>query len=151
MFLCYLWYIVILLLSLLLLRLWSRNEPWKTLCLFGKDTSQDLKFSLLLLKILLYYRRSPKAVSPILWCWTTVSELDVGDMAVETEPSHQYSITFCCYGTDGSRGAVRQNGIRHGVCMKRRCGTEFMHAEKNAPSSIHQHLMDTYGDQTVVL
>jgi len=31
---------------------------------------------------------------------------DVGAMAVEVEPSHQYSIPFCCYVTDGSRGAL---------------------------------------------
>jgi len=30
----------------------------------------------------------------------------VGGMAVEAEPSHQYSITFCCHVTDGSKGAV---------------------------------------------
>jgi len=33
-----------------------------------------------------------------------VSEAGVGGMAVEFEPSHQYSITFCCCVTDGSRG-----------------------------------------------
>jgi len=31
---------------------------------------------------------------------------DVGGMAVEVEPSHQYSIPFRCHVTDGSRGAV---------------------------------------------
>ena len=42
----------------------------------------------------------------------TVSKVD-GGMAVEDEPSHQYSITFCCCATDGSRGAVWQNIIWH--------------------------------------
>ena len=37
-----------------------------------------------------------------------------GVMAVEVEPSHQYSITFCCCVTDGSRGALWQNGMWHG-------------------------------------
>ena len=55
-----------------------------------------------------------KVVPPILWCWPMMSEADVGGMAVEVEPSHQYSITFCCYVTDGSRGAVWQNAIWHG-------------------------------------
>ena len=32
---------------------------------------------------------------------------------LEVKPSHQYSITFCCFGTGGSRGAVWQNGVRH--------------------------------------
>ena len=47
---------------------------------------------------------------PILWCWPT-SEADVGGMAVETESSHQYSLTFCCCVTDGSKEAVWQNDI----------------------------------------
>ena len=40
-----------------------------------------------------------------------MSEVDVGSMAVEAEPSHQYSIMCCCRVTDGSRGAVWQNDI----------------------------------------
>ena len=43
---------------------------------------------------------------PILLCWPMMSEADVGGMAVEVEPSYQYSITVCCHVTDGSRGAV---------------------------------------------
>jgi len=43
---------------------------------------------------------------PILLCWPTTSEVDVGDMAVEVEPSHQYSVIFCCHATDDSGGAV---------------------------------------------
>ena len=43
---------------------------------------------------------------PILLCWLTMSEADVGGMAVEVEPSHRYFITFCCYVTDGCRVAV---------------------------------------------
>jgi len=42
----------------------------------------------------------------ILLCWPITSEADGGGMAVEAEPSHQYSITFCCHTIDGSRGAV---------------------------------------------
>jgi len=34
------------------------------------------------------------------------SETGIGSMAVGAEPSQQYSITFCCPGTDGSGGAV---------------------------------------------
>jgi len=33
-------------------------------------------------------------------------EAGVDDMAVEVEPSHQYSNPFCCSVADGSRGAV---------------------------------------------
>ena len=35
------------------------------------------------------------------------------------------------------------------VHMKQRCVTEFLHAEKMAPTHIHQHLLNIYGDQTV--
>jgi len=42
---------------------------------------------------------------PILLPWP-MSEVDVGVMAVEAEPSHQYSVTCCCHVTDGSKGAV---------------------------------------------
>ena len=59
--------------------------------------------------IFMYYEGCPKSVSPI-WCWPTMSEADAGDMAVQAEPSHQYSITCCCV-TDGSRGALWHNGI----------------------------------------
>ncbi|MEQ5146204.1 hypothetical protein ABN231_18085 [Proteus mirabilis] len=48
----------------------------------------------------------PEVRLSVLLCWPTTSEVDVGGMAVEVEPSHQYSITFCCCVTDGSRGAV---------------------------------------------
>jgi len=41
---------------------------------------------------------------PILQCHPTTSEADIGGMAVEAEPSCQYSTTFCCHETDGSRG-----------------------------------------------
>ena len=47
-----------------------------------------------------------KVMSPILFYWLTISEADVGGIAVEIESSHQYPITFCCCMTDGSRGAV---------------------------------------------
>ena len=43
---------------------------------------------------------------PPVLCWSTTSVADVGVMAVEVEPSHQYLIVFCCCVTDGSRGAV---------------------------------------------
>ena len=50
-------------------------------------------------------RAASKAMPPILLCWPTVSEAD-GGMAVEDEPSHQISVTFCCCVAEDSRGAV---------------------------------------------
>jgi len=34
------------------------------------------------------------------------TEVDVGGMTVEVQPSHQYCIAFCCHVADGSRWAV---------------------------------------------
>ena len=45
----------------------------------------------------------PKLKPPILLYCPTTSEVVVGDMAVEVELSHQYSVKFCCHATDGSR------------------------------------------------
>jgi len=53
-----------------------------------------------------YTRAALKVMSPILLCWPTTSETDVGGMAVDPEPFCQYPITFCCCATAGSRGAV---------------------------------------------
>lgn len=47
-------------------------------------------------------RDVPKVWPPILLCWLTISEVDVGDVTVEVEHSHQ----CCCHATDGSGGAV---------------------------------------------
>jgi len=47
-----------------------------------------------------------KLMPPVLVWWPTMLEADVGDMAVEVEPSCQYSVKFCCRATDDSRGAV---------------------------------------------
>ena len=47
---------------------------------------------------------------PILLCWPTTLEAVVGGMAIEVEPSHQYSVTFCCCETDGSRRSLLAMG-----------------------------------------
>jgi len=51
-------------------------------------------------------RVASKLIPPVLLCWPTTSEADVGDMAVEVEPSCHYSVKFCCRATNESRGAV---------------------------------------------
>jgi len=55
------------------------------------------------LQLILYQNNNG---NPVLLCWPMASEADVGGQAVEVEPSHQYSITFCCCVADGSRGAA---------------------------------------------
>ena len=47
-----------------------------------------------------------KSVPTVLLGWPITSEADVSGMAVEVELSHQYSVSFCCHVTDGSRGAI---------------------------------------------
>jgi len=74
----------------------------------GYEYTQKIKLSKIL--IVIYTREVPKVMPPGLWCWPMTLEADVGGMAVQSVPSYQYSIMFCCYVTDGSRGAVWQNG-----------------------------------------
>jgi len=46
----------------------------------------------------IYFTRAAlEVMPPVLLRWLMASEADVGGMAVEVEPSHQYSITCCCY------------------------------------------------------
>ena len=59
--------------------------------------------------IIYFTRAALKVMPPILLCWPTVSEADVGILTVKVEHSCQYSIMLCC--CDGSRGAVQENGV----------------------------------------
>ena len=56
-------------------------------------------------------RAALNVMPTILLCWATVSETDGGGMAVEVRPSQQCSVIFCCCAMDGSRRAVRENGV----------------------------------------
>jgi hypothetical protein len=95
-------------------------------------------------------RVAPKLMLPILLCCPTTSEADVGDVAVEVEPSRQYSVKFCCRATDDSRGPVWQNGIWHGSAYEAKmCKWIPPWGKKNALSDIHRRLLKVYGDQTV--
>ena len=58
-------------------------------------------------------------------------EADVDGMAVEVEPSHQYSFIFCCCVTNRSRRAVRRNGVWLKVCMEQNYVSEFLHVKRN--------------------
>lgn len=48
-----------------------------------------------------YTRDAPEVRPPILFCWPTKSDMDVGEMAVGVEASHQYPAAFCCHATGG--------------------------------------------------
>jgi len=81
---------------------------------------------------------------PCLLCQPTASETDVGGMAVEVEPSSQYSIACCCCVIDGSRGALTKMPSDMEVCEKQRCVPEFLHVGKNSThwhsSTLAEHL-----------
>ena len=51
-------------------------------------------------------RAASKVMPPVLLCWPTTSEAYVGGMAVEVDPSRQYSVNFFRRATDDRRGAV---------------------------------------------
>ena len=58
-------------------------------------------------------RVARKVMPPILLCWPTMSEADVGDMAAEVEPSRQYSVAVRQMTVEGQSDKV--------VRMKQRC------------------------------
>ena len=74
---------------------------------------------------------APKVMPPILLCWPTMSETDVGEMSAGAEPSPQCSVPCCCCVTDGSRGQADRMVSDMGVGMEQWDGIEFLHAEKN--------------------
>ena len=97
--------------------------------------------------LLIYLMRDAlNVMTPVLWCWPMIPEVNVGSMAVEAETSHQY-ITLCSRVTDGSRGAVWQNGKWHASVYETKCGIEFQ-AEKIAVTVLYPCLLSIYGDQT---
>jgi len=65
-----------------------------------------------------------KIMPPVLECLPMTSEVDVDGMAAEVEPSHQYSVMFCCFQTDGSRGQFDEMASDVEVCVKQRCVIE---------------------------
>ena len=65
--------------------------------------------------LLLFTNRAAlKVMLTVFLCWPMISKVDVGVTAVEVGLLCQYYITCCCHVTDGSRGAVWQNGQSHG-------------------------------------
>ena len=94
-------------------------------------------------------RDAPKAVPPILLCWPTMSEVDIGCMAVEVEPSHHlplHSVAVQQTSAEGQSDKMRSDMEMH---MVQRRVTAFLHVKKMAPMDIHRCLLNTYEDQTV--
>lgn len=93
-------------------------------------------------------RAAPTVMPSILICWFTTSEADVGDTAVEVEPSPNIPLYFVAVqmAAEGQPGKmVSDTEVR----VKQRCVTQFLHVEKMANSDIHQCLLYVKGDQTV--
>jgi len=89
-------------------------------------------------------------IPPNVLCWSRMSKGGVGGgTAVGAEPSHQYSITFCCHVTDSSKRSVWHNC--HLTRMKQKYRTEFFHMEKMVPIDFYSCLLNVSGDQTVDL
>ena len=82
-----------------------------------------------------------KVMPLALLCWSTISEVHVGGMAVEAEPSHQYLITCCCFVTKWcpTRKGIRSKGVSLNSSMQK----------KMAPSDTERCLLNVYGAQMV--
>jgi len=91
-------------------------------------------------------RTALKVISPILLCWPTMSESDVGGMAVEVEPSHLYSIIFLL---PCNRWQWRGSLTKWCLTQKRGWSIPPRGKKKTAPTDIHQHLQNIYGDQNM--
>ena len=94
-------------------------------------------------------RAELKVTPSILLCQPTTSEADVGGTAVQVEPSHQYSFTFCCHVTDGSRGAAWQDSIWHGSAYKAKVQDGTPSFRKSHLLIFHWCLLNSDGDPTV--
>jgi len=84
-------------------------------------------------------------VPPISLRWLMTSEADGGGMAVEAEPSHQYSSAWCCC---GSRGAVWQTGVWHGSAAEAAVCHGIAPCGKN-DTCWHWRLLNVCGDHLV--
>ena len=91
----------------------------------------------------------PKAMPPTLLCCPMMSEADVGGMAEQAEPSHQHPIPFCCCVTDGSRGALWQNGAWHGSVGRAKGWNWIPPCRRNGTHWHLSTLVKIYGDWTV--
>ena len=85
------------------------------------------------------YESCPESNASYLVCSHNV-RLDVSGRAAEIEPSHQYSVQFCCHETDGSRGAVLKNGIWHHWIPPYKAVNSSIQ-KKMAPTDIHWCLL----------
>ena len=119
------------------------------LCKFDLSVAHILGCKFSILDISVNWNCPHKDQPKVLQITDKLVLLTGSSMAVEVEPSHQYSITCCCRVTDGSRGAVWQNGIWHGSASEAKVENWIPPCDKN---STHWHssvLVNLYVDRTV--
>lgn len=68
------------------------------------DIAMDVTILSPLIQSFINMRAALNVMLPVLLGWLQLQSL-VGSMAIENEPFHQYSLTFCCHVTNGSREA----------------------------------------------
>ena len=93
---------------------------------------------------------SLKVLSPVLLCSLVRSKADVGGMAVEVEPFHQYPITYDAVWQMATEGQSDRMASDMEVCMKKE-GSHWIHLsrKKMVPHDIHECSLNIYEDQTV--
>ena len=63
-------------------------------------------------------RAASNVIPPTLLYWPMATEVDVGGMTVEVQPSHQYCIAFCCHVADGQYDTMASDMEVH---IKQKC------------------------------
>ena len=109
--------------------------------------SIDITFSIIASDFSWYTRAAPKALPLILLCWPMNNRGGYwwcGSRGFP--PISRYMLLSCDMAAEGHSDKMVSDMEVH---VKQRCVTEFLHAEKMAPTDIHWCLLNIYGDQTV--
>ena len=111
---------------------WAFEKKWETWC----STSNIQRENSV---TVLYIMTALKIMSPILLCWLTKSEADIGGILAE----HQYFAPIFHYvllrARDGSRGAVWQNRVWHGREYETKVWNWIPSCSKNGTHWLAEH------------
>lgn len=83
-----------------------------------------------------------KVMPPILLCWPTTPEVNVGGMVAEAEPPQSCPVIFWCRGTDSSTGTAWHSGVWYGNVHGAKGRHWISPWRKKGP---HWHSLNTYG------
>ena len=78
-----------------------------------------------------------------------ISKVSIGGIAIEAEPSHQYSIMLCCCVTDGSRGILTKRSLTCKCIWSKDLSMNSSMQKKTAPTDIDPCFLNCYWNQTV--